>query len=52
MKNILICLSSLSRTNGVAKFVMTYYDSLIRNGYSVDFLLVHKNISDMEYIIF
>lgn len=50
MKNILICLSSFSRGNGVAKFIMNYYDSLIENNYSVDFLLVYNGISDKKYL--
>ena len=50
MKNVLICLSSFSRGNGIAKFIMNYYDSLIKNNYSVDFLLVHNGISDKKYL--
>lgn len=49
-KKILICMSSLSKTNGVATFVMNYYDELLRNNYIIDFFLMKKNISNERYI--
>lgn len=41
MKKVLFCLSSLSRSNGVSKFIMTYYEDLIREGFQVDFLIIY-----------
>lgn len=46
--NILMCISSLSRTNGVAKFVFSYYKKILEQGYSVDFFLTN-DIIDEEY---
>ena len=50
MKRVLICIPSFSRGNGISKFIMTYYNSLIENTYLVDFLLVEKGTSDSKYL--
>lgn len=50
MKKVLICVPSLSVVNGISKFIMTYYNSLIENNYIVDFLLVEKNTSYPKYL--
>lgn len=41
----LIFVSNLNYYNGVTKCIMNYYDSLIRGGYTIDFLLI-TNVGD------
>lgn len=41
MKKVLFCLSSLSRSNGVSKFIMTYYEKMIKEGFKIDFLIIY-----------
>lgn len=50
MKKVLICMTSLSIGNGIAKVIMNYYDCLIKQGYSVDFLLILNLEPKKEYI--
>ena len=51
MKKVLIVLYNLSQTSGVAKCIMPYYDSLINNGYKIDFLLLSNNLGSYVDII-
>lgn len=44
MKKILVCLSSLGNSNGVASFFMSYYPELIKDGYKIDFYLIRDDI--------
>lgn len=50
MKNVLFCIPSFSLGNGVAKFVMNYYHSLLEKNYKVDFLLVSKEPTNTKYL--
>lgn len=43
-------MSSLSKTNGVATFIMNYYEELCKNNYKIDFFLMKKNISNTQYL--
>ena len=50
MKKVLICLTSLSSGNGIAKAIMNYYNELIKSSYQVDFLLILNLKSNDEYL--
>ena len=45
MKRVLFCLTSLTRTNGIAKFIMSYYPHVI-NKVNIDFLLAYNTIDN------
>lgn len=49
MKKVLMCMTSLSVGNGIAKVIMNYYDYLIKKGYHVDFFLILNIKSKKEY---
>ena len=50
MKRVLICLTSFTTGNGIAKTIMNYYDALIKENYIVDFLLILNLASDPKYL--
>lgn len=50
-KKVLLCIPNLGICNGVTTFIMSFYDSLLAQGYQVDFLLVINNYSEMESYI-
>ena len=47
MKRVLFCAPGLSRTNGISKFIMSYYDELIKHKIIIDFFLVEDCIDDL-----
>lgn len=49
MKNVLICISGLHMDNGIAQVIMNYYESLIKNGYNIDFLEMVEGYTDEKY---
>lgn len=49
-KNVLVCLPSLADGDGIARFYMSYYDKIILNGYSVDFLCISNNIYENNFV--
>ena len=50
MKRVLICLTSFTTGNGIARTIMNYYDALIKENYIVDFLLILNLASDPKYL--
>lgn len=52
MKKVLITTANLRKGNGIASCIMNYYDGLLANGYTVDFLNQKKVESSlMDYAI-
>ena len=49
MKKVLICISGLHVDNGIAKVIMNYYESLVENGYNIDFLEMVDGYTDENY---
>lgn len=47
MKRILFCAPGLSRANGISKFIMSYYDELIKHNIIIDFFLVDESIDNI-----